>query len=318
MSTSSSVVDRFRLLSAGLARRAGLGLLALVPLGFLAVFFAWPVFAILRRGLGGGLFTTLADAETWRLAGFTVAQAALSTVLAVACGMPVAFLLARVRLPGVSLVRTLVLVPFVLPTVVVGLAFRALWPDGGFLSIVLANAFFNVAVVSRTVAGLWAHLDSRAEDAARALGASRWRAFGSVTLPALLPAITSAAAVVFLFCATSFGVVLILGGGRYRTLETEIYLRTENLLDLTGAAALSLVQIVAVIAVLLLGALARRRRESALKLRAVTAMARSPRGGEWVVVAAALAVLALLLTPVGGVAAAFGTGRVPGAFGHRA
>lgn len=98
-------------------------------------------------------------------------------------GLPVAFLLARVRLPGVAVVRTLVLVPFVLPTVVVGLAFRALWTDGGWMSIVLANAFFNVAVVGRTVAGLWALLDTRAEDAARALGASRWRAFRSVTLP---------------------------------------------------------------------------------------------------------------------------------------
>lgn len=278
--------------------RAGQGLLALVPLGFLAVFFAWPVLAILRRGFGDGLFARLADAETCRLAWFTVAQATLSTALAVAAGMPVAFLLARVRLPGVALVRIAVLVPFVLPTVVVGLAFRALWPDGGFLAIVLANAFFNVAVVARTVAGLWAHLDSRAEDAARALGASRWRAFGSVTLPALVPAIISAAAVVFLFCATSFGVVLILGGGRYRTLETEIYLRTVNLLDLSGAAALSLVQITAVVAVLMLGAPARRRRETALMLRTATATVRRPAGGEWVVVTAAMAVLAFLLTPV--------------------
>jgi thiamine transport system permease protein len=286
-------------LAAQPVRRAGLGLLALVPLGFLVVFFAWPVLAILQRGfVGDGVFTALVDDETWRLAGFTVAQAAASTVLAVLAGMPVAFVLARVRLPGVGLVRTLVLVPFVLPTVVVGLAFRALWPDGGLASIVLANAFFNVAVVARTVAGLWAHLDSRAEDAARALGASRWRAFRAVTLPTLLPAVTSAAAVVFLFCATSFGVVLVLGGARFRTLETEIYLRTENLLDLTGAAALSLVQIVAVLAALLLGAAARRRREIGLKLRARRETLRRPVGGEWCVVGAALAVLGSLLTPI--------------------
>ncbi|GAB2992527.1 iron ABC transporter permease [Amycolatopsis acidiphila] len=279
--------------------RAGLGLLALVPLGFLVVFFAWPVLAILKRGfVGNGVLTALAQGETWRLAWFTVAQAAGSTAIAVVGGMPLAFVLARVRLPGVGLMRTLVLVPFVLPTVVVGLAFRALWPDGGVLSIVLANAFFNVAVVARTVAGLWSHLDSRAEDAARALGASRWRAFRSVTLPALLPAITSAAAVVFLFCATSFGVVLVLGGARLRTLETEIYLRTENLLDLTGAAALSLVQIAAVLAALLLGAAARRRREIALKLRARGETARKPVKGEWWVVAAAIAVVGLLLTPI--------------------
>ncbi|TVT50115.1 iron ABC transporter permease [Amycolatopsis rhizosphaerae] len=271
----------------------------MVPLAFLVVFFAWPVLAILRRGFAGdGLFAVLADGQTWRLAGFTVAQAAASTVLAVLAGIPVAFVLARVRLPWVGLVRTLVLVPFVLPTVVVGLAFRTLWPDGGVVPLVLADAFFNVAVVARTVAGVWAHWDSRAEDAARTLGASRWRAFRSVTLPALLPAITSAAAVVFLFCATSFGVVLVLGGARLRTLETEIYLRTENLLDLTGAAALSLVQIAAVLAALVVGAAARRRRETALRLRARRETARRPTGGEWWVVGAALAVLGLLLTPI--------------------
>ncbi len=281
--------------------RTGLGLaaLAVLPLGFLVVFFAWPVGAILRLGfVDGEVLAALAEGETWRLAWFTVAQAAGSTLIAVVAGLPVAFLLARVRLPGVAAVRTLVLVPFVLPTVVVGLAFRALWTDGGWISIVLANAFFNVAVVGRTVAGLWAVLDTRAEDAARALGASRWRAFRSVTLPALMPAITSAAAVVFLFCATSFGVVLILGGARYRTLETEIYLRTENLLDLTGAAALSLVQIAAVLAALLLGAAARKRRESALRLRSRRETARRPVGGEWAVVGAAVVVLGLLLTPI--------------------
>ncbi|TNC29775.1 ABC transporter permease [Amycolatopsis alkalitolerans] len=271
----------------------------MIPLGFLVVFFAWPVLAILRRGfVGGGVLTVLGQGETWRLAWFTVAQAGGSTIVAVVAGMPLAFVLARLRLPGAGLLRILVLVPFVLPTIVVGLAFRALWPDGGVASIVFANAFFNVAVVARTVAGLWSHLDSRAEDAARALGASRWRAFRSVTLPALLPAITSAAAVVFLFCATSFGVVLVLGGARFRTLETEIYLRTEYLLDLTGAAALSLVQIAAVLAVLLIGAAARRRRETALKLRARKETARRPVRGEWWVVVAAAAVVGLLLTPI--------------------
>jgi thiamine transport system permease protein len=281
------------------ARGTALGLLAVVPIGFLVVFFAWPVVAIIGRGFStGGVASALVDGETWKLAGFTLAQAAASTVLAVLAGFPVAFLLARVRLPGIGLVRTLVLVPFVLPTVVVGLAFRALWPDGGVTSIVLANAFFNVAVVARTVSGLWAHLDSRAADAARALGASPWRAFRSVTLPTLGPAVVSAAAIVFLFCATSFGVVLILGGARYRTLETEIYLRTVNLLDLSGAAALSLVQFAAVVAALAVGALARKRREIALRLRSGSETGRRPEGGEWWVVAAGCAVLGLLVAPI--------------------
>ncbi|MFI5614757.1 ABC transporter permease [Amycolatopsis sp. NPDC051903] len=278
-------------------RTTGLALLGLLPVAFLVVFFAWPVVAILGRGFSaGGVDTVLADAQTWQLAAFTLVSAAASTVVALVAGLPVAYVLARVKLPGVALARTLVLVPFVLPTVVVGLAFRALWPDGGVLPLVLANAFFNVAVVARTVAGLWAHLDPRATEAARALGASPWRAFRTVTLPALAPAVTSAAAVVFLFCATSFGVVLILGGGRYRTLETEIYLRTVDLLDLSGAAALSLIQFAAVLAALAVGAVARRRRENAGKLK--QAAPRRPRKAEWWTVGAATLVVALLMTPI--------------------
>nr|WP_229686621.1 iron ABC transporter permease [Longimycelium tulufanense] len=279
--------------------------LAAIPLGFLGLFFAWPVAAILGLGLRDGgrgtpVGVMLTSGETWRIVGFTLGQAAAATVLALLAGLPVAFLLARCALPFRNVVRVLVTVPFVLPTVVVGLAFRALLPNSGVLAIVLANAFFNVAVVARTVGGLWAHTDRRAEDAARALGASRWRAFTSVVLPALTPAISSAAAVVFLFCATSFGVVLILGGARYRTLETEIYLRAVNLFDLRGAAALSLLQLAAVIGALTLGAVARRRRESALALRGRAETARRPQGGEWVVVTIALVVVVLLLTPIAG------------------
>jgi thiamine transport system permease protein len=290
---------------AGLTGRriSGLGwaLAALVPLGFLGVFFAWPVLAIVDLGVReGGVATALVGPQTWKLVGFTLGQAAASTVIALLAGMPLAFLLARCQVVGAGLVRIAIMVPFVLPTVVVGLAFRALWPDGGVVPIVLANAFFNVAVVARTVGGLWAHTDRRAEDAARALGASRPRAFASVVLPALAPAVGSAAAVVFLFCATSFGVVLVLGGARYRTLETEIYLRTVELFDLSGAAALSLLQFAAVIAVLVLGGLARRRRETALALRGRTEVLRRPVGGEWGVVAAAYAVVAALLVPVAG------------------
>ncbi|AXX28068.1 thiamine ABC transporter, transmembrane component [Actinosynnema pretiosum subsp. pretiosum] len=280
-------------------RRAALGwaLAGLLPLAFLGVFFAWPVAAIVGLGLReGGVLAALADTTTLDLVAFTLGQAAAATALALLAGMPVAFLLARAKVAGAGVVRAAVMVPFVLPTVVVGLAFRALWPDGGVLPIVLANAFFNVAVVARTVGGLWARLDRRAEDAARALGASRLRAFTSVVLPALAPAVGSAASVVFLFCATSFGVVLVLGGARHRTLETEIYLRTVELFDLPGAAALSLVQFAAVVAVLVLGALARRRREAGLALRAEPP--RRPQGGEWGVVAAAWLVVLVLLVPV--------------------
>ncbi|WP_407646828.1 ABC transporter permease [Allosaccharopolyspora coralli] len=292
-------------------------------LGFLAVFFAWPVVAIIGLGVGGDLLGTFAEPSTARLVGFTLGQAAASTVVALLAGMPLAFVLARVALPGKAVIRALVTVPFVLPTIVVGMAFRAVFDVDGAASsavaIVLANAFFNVAVVARTVGGFWSHLDRRVEDSARTLGASGLRAFRSVTLPALAPAIGSATAVVFLFCSTSFGVVLVLGGGSLRTLETEIYLRTVELLDLSGAAALSLIQLSAVVTALGLASFARKRRESALRLRRADEAIRAPRGREWWVVGVAASVLAALLTPILGLLVRSVSGRNGWTFdGYRA
>ncbi|WP_019853195.1 ABC transporter permease [Actinopolyspora mortivallis] len=282
-----------------LLRRVGWSACALLVLGFLGVFFAWPVLAILHRGLSTPDPGLLAEPQTWRLVAFTVGQAAASTALALVAGLPLAFLFARVRIPGKVLLRALVTVPFVLPTLVVGMAFRALLgtDEPNAFAIVLANAFFNVAVVARTVGGLWARLDRRAEDAARSLGAGPLRTFRTVTLPALRPAVFSAVAVVFLFCSTSFGVVLVLGGGRYRTLETEIYLRTVRLLDLSGAATLSLVQLAAVLAALTVAAFARRR-GGAAGVSGSEVPTRRPRGAEWAPVAAAGAVLLALVVPI--------------------
>src|SRR5262249_17987648 len=105
-------LGRSRLTPAG----AGLLAVALVPLGFLAVFFVWPVVPILQRGLSasGGVLPVLGSAETWHLVAFTLGQAVASTALAVLAGLPVAFLLARCALPGLGFVRVAVLVPFVL------------------------------------------------------------------------------------------------------------------------------------------------------------------------------------------------------------
>ena len=121
---------------------------------------------------------------------------------------------------------------------------------GSAVAIVLAHAFFNHAVVVRTVGSLWEGLDPSTEEAARVLGASRWRAFTRVTWPAIRPAVASAAAIVFLFTFTSFGVVRILGGPARSTLETEIYRQTADLLDLPVASVLALLQLAAVVAML--------------------------------------------------------------------
>ena len=118
--------------------------------------------------------------------------------------------------------------------------------------------FFNISVVVRTVGAFWEAIDPRREEAAAALGASPWQVLRTVTLPALLPGIVSAASVVFLFCATSFGVVLTMGGLRYANVETEIYLLTTQELDLSGAAALSVLQLLVITGLLVLSARVRR------------------------------------------------------------
>ncbi|HTN81423.1 MAG TPA: ABC transporter permease subunit, partial [Acidimicrobiales bacterium] len=89
------------------------------------------------------------------------------------------------------------------------------------------------------------------DESAAMLGAPRWRSLVEVDLPLLAPAIAAASAIVFLFTFTSFGVILLLGGPRHSTLEVEIYRQTAQLLDLQVAAALALVQLVAVVTLLL-------------------------------------------------------------------
>jgi len=300
-----------------MTRTARVGVVA-VPLAFLAVFFAYPVIAIVGRGLAphwsvdlDPLGEVVTDAALRHIAWFTVWQATLSTVLTLAVGLPGAYVLARCEFPGRTVVRALVTVPFVLPTVVVGSAFVALLGDGGPLAglgidqtlgaILVAHVFFNYAVVVRTVGSLWSHLDPRQEEAARMLGAGRLRVFREVTLPALRPAIAAAGAVVFLFTFTSFGVILILGGPGRATIETEIYRQTAQFLNLPLAAALTVVQLVAIVLLLLLTSWIEGRQRVTLSLRAAVETARRPRTpGARAFVGANLLLMALLLgVPIG-------------------
>ena len=235
-------------------------LVGAVPVAFLAVFFAYPVGSILGRGVGGGsVLDVLRRRSTGRLLWFTVWQAAASTVLTLVVGLPAAWAVARVAVPGRRLLRALLIVPFVLPTLVVGAALQATFTrfglDGGgglrlpgtVWAILLAHVVFNVAVVVRIVGGYWALLDPRTEEAARVLGAGRWRVGREVTLPRLSPALWSAAGIVFLFCFTSFGVILTVGGPGHPTLETEIWRYATRRTDFTTAAALAIVQLATVV-----------------------------------------------------------------------
>lgn len=241
----------------------------LLPLAFLAVFFFLPLGGILRVAAAGLLEQGLSAAALTRLSralGFTFYQAGLSTLLTVLVGLPAAYVFARLTFPGKGALRLLSSLPFILPTVVVAAAFNALIGPRGWLNllamslfnltvppvnllnslpaILLAHVFYNTTIVLRVVGSAWEQLDPRLEQAARVLGASPWRAFREVTLPLLRPALLAAALLVFLFDFTSFGVILLLGGARYATLEVEIYIQALHLLNLPLAGLLSLVQLV--------------------------------------------------------------------------
>jgi thiamine transport system permease protein len=236
---------------------------------FLALFFFYPLARILWLGLNPDALKTLDPGSldlVSRTAIFTFAQALLSTFLTLLLGMPAAFLFARFNFPGRSFLRVLTAVPFMLPTVVVAAGFNALlggrgWVNlalmnlfhlqappipfvGTFGAILLAHVFYNTTIVIRLAGNALSHLDPRLEQAARSLGASPFRLLTRVILPLLQPSILAASLLVFIFDFTSFGVILLLGGPRFSTLEVEIYRQATQMLNLPMAGLLSLIQLV--------------------------------------------------------------------------
>ena len=235
--------------------------LAVLPAAFVAVFFFYPVGSIIALGLGAGegafgvLRDALIDPSLRRAAWFTSWQAGVSTLLTLILGFPAAYVFGRYDFRGKAALRAAITIPFVMPTVVVAAAFLTLLgPSGplgldlgrGIFAILVAHVFYNYAVVVRTVGSALERLDPRLEAVARTLGATWWQAFRRVTLPLLMPSVLAAASLVFLFTFTSFGVVLILGGLEYSTLEVTIWRATTQRLDLAFAAVVALVQMAGV------------------------------------------------------------------------
>jgi thiamine transport system permease protein len=254
-------------------RRTAALLLLFLPLGFLALVFYEPLFLVLRDGLThtGRLTVSwvrqiLGDPYYRHVIVFTFEQAAVSTGLSLAIGLPGAYLLTRYTFPGRRAIRSLTVVPFVLPAITVALGFILFFGNNGHLNrflmgvfglsspplrilyslsgIVLAHAFYNAPIVTRIVNAAWEGLDPTVDEAAMTLGAGRVRRFLGITLPRLAPALLSSAALVFIFTFLSFPIVLTLGGARYTTIEVGIYTLTRTLLDYRLGSALILVETV--------------------------------------------------------------------------
>ncbi len=260
---------------------------ALPPLTFLLIFYVWPFGTLVGRGLGlGAIVDTLGRSATWRILWFTTWQAVASTALVLVLGLAPTWAISRFGFPGRRTLLSLLTAVFVLPTVVVGAAFVALLPaslDRSIWAILGAHVVFNLAVVVRTVGGVWEQLPPDLEHAAATLGASPRRVFRHVTLPLLRPSLAAAGAIVFLFTFTSFGVIRVLGTAGRTTIEVEVWRRATQLGDIGGAAVLSVLQLAVLAALVVWSAGAQRRYTRTIGLRGPVERVR-PRGRQrWLV-----------------------------------
>jgi thiamine transport system permease protein len=245
----------------------------LFPLIFLSFFFYFPMVSILAEGLtdedGSFMFrhvtSVLSAPYSIRIIVFTVEQALLSTLSSILLGLPGAYLLSRYDFRGKSLIRAITTVPFVLPSIIVVLGFVIFFGNNGVLNrglmavfsleepplkilysmkaIILAHTFYNFPICIRLVSAVWSRVNPNLERAAQSLGARGFRLFFRVILPQIMPGVLAAAALIFIFCFTSFAVILVLGGGpKYSTIEVAIYRFAKVSLDLKAGSALAIVE----------------------------------------------------------------------------
>lgn len=315
------------------ALRAGLWLvgrygLLLIPLLFMILFFLYPLGSILAFSFQqDGVWDF---SGFWRIATsryyldtlfFTLFQAVLSTGITIGFALPSAYIFSHYNFRFRKTILALSSVAFVLPTVVVATALSAVFGKNGAINallqtlftletpplqlertlifILIAHVFYNYAVALRMITAYWVAQSPRMEEVARVLGANQWQLWLKIRLPMLRPAIWTASALVFIFTFTSFGVVLLLGGIRFATLEVQIYYQALSVFNLPMAGALSVVQMGFM--VLLMWGYTRLQRHTQQDLRAPqTVLLKARHWGERLMVyGVALVVSLFLFAPLG-------------------
>ena len=256
-------IDRVR------RRRLPLALLApaLLGLGFLVL----PLVGLLTRAPWRSLPAALAAPEILVALRLSLVCATLATALCLVLGVPLAWLLASSSTRGRGLLRALVTVPLVLPPVVGGVALlfvlgrRGLvgqWLDRWFdvqlpfttTAVVLAEAFVAMPFLVLAVEGALRGADSRLEEAAATLGASRWYVFRRVTLPLVAPGILAGAVLAWARALGEFGATITFAGnapGRTTTMPIAVYLALRGG-NTEAAVVLSLVMLAVSVLVLAL------------------------------------------------------------------
>jgi len=247
-------------------------LLIILPLIFMAIFYFFPLFRIIQLSFSEisdwsipGLKAVFGKTYLLKVFWFTFWQALLSTILSLMLAIPGAYFYSNYNFIGKRFLSIFSMLPFVLPTIVVAIAFQTfIGPDGVFNAtimkifnlkepiieinqsiwfILLAHVFYNYSVIFRIVTAFWSQIRQDVHEAAATLGAGPKKIFFKITLPLLKAPIIASSLLVFTLCFCSFGVILILGGPGYSTIEVEIYHQAVNFFNLPLAAALSLIQI---------------------------------------------------------------------------
>ena len=240
------------------SRRIPAGLL--VPAGIGLAFLVLPLAGLLIRTPWSTLLERLAEPGVLTALRLSLQTSTIATIICVLLGVPLAWLLARVDFPGRKLIRALVTVPLVLPPVVGGVALllvfgrRGLigsWMDKTFgvtlpfttTGVVVAEAFVAMPFLVIAVEGALRGADTRYEEAAATLGASRWTAFRRVTLPLVAPGIAAGAVLCWARALGEFGATITFAGnypGITQTMPLAVYMALETA-ELQNAIVLSLV-----------------------------------------------------------------------------
>lgn len=195
---------------------------------------------------------------------FTLFQAFISAIFSILIGLPGAYILANKRIKCQKLIGCIYYLPFVLPSILLVLGFVIFFGNNGYLNtvlysifgfrvkflysfstIILAHVFYNFPIAVSVISNSWKQIDSSYKDAASSDGASSFYTFRKVTLPFLKPAIASAFSLIFLYCLTSFAIILVLGGStKFTTTEVEIYRQAKLELNINKATTLAVISLV--------------------------------------------------------------------------
>jgi len=239
-----------------------------IPALLAALFLLAPLAGLLVRAPWRGLPGILADSQVLEALRLSLLCASAATAASLVLGVPLAWVLARSRARGISVLRALVTLPLVLPPVVGGVALLLAFGRQGILGrlldqwtgitlpfttagVIVAETFVAMPFLIITVEGAFRAADRGYEEAAATLGASRLTVFRTVTLPLIGPSLLAGAVLCWARALGEFGATITFAGnfpGRTQTMPLAVYVALES--DPEAAVALSLVLLVVSIVVL--------------------------------------------------------------------